>query len=224
MDRETPSVEFDFQITDYDDPALDTETAELLLRRLEAKSREVTPGMWKVTDCLNAHTAWGPGRERRRYRVYGVPLTVLGIFALVPGLMDPRIPSLIVAGGLAVFCGVWSLCLRERRPLAPPVSCQKEAAELLRTRREVDWVALQAEVRFDGTGWSVTTAEGSGRTTYEKLRNAFETERLWLLVDEENQALLLQKKDLVSGEVGDFLPYLQGKIINFNSPYEGESA
>lgn len=215
-------MEFRFQISAYDAPALEAETAELLRRRLEAYSRRAVPGMWKVTDTLNARAAKGPGIGKRRCRVYGVILIALGMFALVPGLMEPRIPSLILAGGFALAAGVWSLCLRERRPLRPPASCKKEAAELLKSRRETNWEALRAEVRFDETGWTAATAEGESRTPYENLRNVFETERLWLLVDEKNQALLLQKKDLLSGEAGDFLPYLQGKIIDRNLSYEGE--
>ncbi len=217
-------MEFVFRPSSYDGPALEAETAELLRRRLEARSRQVMPGMWKVTDKLNAHAAKGPGRRtRRRYKVYGVILIALGVFALVPGLMEPRIPSLIVTGGFAALMGVWCLCLRERRPLQPPASCRREAAALLKARRETDWDALRAEVRFDEAGWFVKTAEGESRTAYEDLRSVFETERLWLLVGGTEQALLLQKKNLVSGEAGDFLPYLQGKIINQSLPHKGES-
>ncbi|WP_297872041.1 YcxB family protein [uncultured Oscillibacter sp.] len=216
-------MEFVFRVSNYDAPELEFETAELLRRRLEARSRQVMPGMWKVTDKLNAHAAKGPGIGKRRYRVYGVILIALGIFALVPGLMEPRIPSLIVTGGFAALMGVWCLCLRERRPLQPPASCRREAAALLKARRETDWDALRAEVRFDEAGWFVKTAEGESRTAYEDLRSVFETERLWLLVGGTEQALLLQKKDLVSGEAGDFLPYLQGKIINQSLPHKGES-
>lgn len=217
-------MEFVFRVSNYDAPELESETAELLRRRLEARSRQVMPGMWKVTDKLNAHAAKGPGRRtRRRYKVYGVILIALGVFALVPGLMEPRIPSLIVTGGFAALMGVWCLCLRERRPLQPPASCRREAAALLKARRETDWDALRAEVRFDEAGWFVKTAEGESRTAYEDLRSVFETERLWLLVGGTEQALLLQKKDLVSGEAGDFLPYLQGKIINQSLPHKGES-
>lgn len=216
-------MEFVFRPSSYDCPALEAETAELLRRRLEARSRQAAPGVWRVTDKLNAHAAKGPGIGKRRYRVYGVILIALGIFALVPGLMEPRIPSLIVTGGFAALMGVWCLCLRERRPLQPPASCRREAAALLKARRETDWDALRAEVRFDEAGWFVKTAEGESRTAYEDLRSVFETERLWLLVGGTEQALLLQKKDLVSGEAGDFLPYLQGKIINQSLPHKGES-
>lgn len=217
-------MEFLFRLSNYDGPALETETVELLCQRLEARSRQVMPRMWRVTDRLNAHAAKGSGIGKRRCRVYGVILIALGIFALVPGLMEPRIPSLIGAGSFAVLAGGLEFCLAGvKRPLAPPAPCRREAAELLKLCRETDWDALRAEVRFDEAGWSVKTAEGESRTAYDHLRSVFETERLWLLVDKKDQALLLQKKDLVSGEAGDLLPYLQGKIINQNLSHKGES-
>ena len=150
-------MEFIFQVTNYNDPALDGEAAELLHQRLEAKSRQVAPGMWKVTDKLNARAAKGPGRERRlrRYRVYGVILIVLGVLALVPGLMEPRIPSLIVTGTLAVVWGVWSVSLRERKPLRSPASCRKEAAELLAGWRALGGPGAPGEGRVDGNRLSV---------------------------------------------------------------------
>ena len=208
-------MEFLFQISSYQDPALDAEAAELLQQRLEARSRQAVPGMWRVTDVLNTRADRGQGLEkrRRRYRIYGVFLLVLGIFALVPGLMEPRTPSLIGAGLFALLAGTAEFCLAgAKRTLAPPASCRREAAELLRTRRETDWGKLQAELRFDENGWSVTTAAGESRTSYEDLGGVFETERLWMLVYGEDLALLLQKRDLHTGEAGEFLPYLQEKI------------
>ena len=186
-------MEFVFCPSSYDGPALEAETAELLRRRLEVRSRQVMPGMWKVTDKLNAHAAKGPGIGKRRYRVYGVILIALGIFALVPGLMEPRIPSLIVTGGYAAVMGLWCLCLRERRPLRPQASCKKAAAELLKALRETDWETLQAEVRFDNAGWTVRTAKGSSQTAYDGLKRVFDPERLWLLIFGAEASLLLQK-------------------------------
>lgn len=206
-------MEFLFRLSNYDDPALETETAELLRQRLEARSRQVMPGMWKVTDKMNAHASEGREKRRKRYRIYGVVLLALGVFALVPGLMEPRVPSLIFSGGFAAVMGLWCLCFRERSSLQPPASCKKEAAALLKVRRETDWETLRAEVRFDEAGWSVHTAEDSSRTAYDQLWGVFETERLWLLAYEKNMALLLQKKDLVSGAAGEFAPCLRGKII-----------
>ena len=75
-------MEFVFRISRYDDPSLEEETTRLLARRLEIRSREAIPGLWKAIDNLNAYAAKGPGRETRRvrYRVYGVLLTSMGIF------------------------------------------------------------------------------------------------------------------------------------------------
>lgn len=209
-------AEFVFRMSNFNDPRLMDETAELLRQRLEAKSRRTAPWVWKVTDKLNDRPKADSAvqvRRRKRYRIYGVLLIALGVFALVPGLMEPRVPGLIWAGGWAIFAGLFSFYpAKERKPLAPPASCKKEAAALLKSRRETDWEALRAEVRFDETGWFVKTAGGGSRTAYEALRGAFETERLWLLVDEKEQALLLQRKDLASGAAKDFLPFLRARI------------
>lgn len=209
-------MEFVFQITNYDDPTMDAETAELLRQRLEARSREAAPGMWKVTDRLEAWAALAVKGHRRRYALQGAALIALGVFALVPGLMEPRVPSLILIGALSILAGLLTIYgTKVKLPPESPASCKKEAAELLKGRRETDWETLRAEVRFDETGWTVKTAEGESRTGYDQLRGVFESERLWLLVCEKDMAMLLQKRDLVSGETGNFLPCLQD-IVNQN--------
>lgn len=207
-------MEFIFRITDYSGPALEAETAELLRQRLEARSREAVPGMWKATDRLNARAAKGPGREkrRRRYRAYGVFLLALGVSALVPGLMEPRVPSLMAAGGFAAGMGLWCLCLRERKPLQPPASCRREAAALLAGRRAVDGPGAPVEVRFDENGLSVSAGEDREAVPYGDMTGIFETERLWLLAYGGERALLLQKKDLISGGAERFLPYVLDKL------------
>ena len=84
---------------------------------------------------------------------------------------------------------------------------KQETARLLQQRK------VRGEVRFDDSGAALMTGETQELADYQELTGVFETERLWLVVDEKSMALLLQKKDLVSGEADAFLPYLQGKII-----------
>lgn len=205
-------MEFIFQVTNYEDPALDGEAVELLRQRLEAKSRRTLPALWKLTDRLEARVK---GR-RRRYTLQGAAQIALGAFILVLGLMEPRVPILIFIGPLGILAGLLTIYgAKVKSPPEPPASCRREAAKLLKFPRETDWEALQAQVRFDETGWTVKTAEGESRTGYGQLRGVFESERLWLLVCEKDMAMLLQKRDLVSGETGNFLPCLQD-IINQN--------
>ena len=55
-----------FQISNYDDPAVERETAELLHQRLEAESRRRCPAMWNAIDRIRTHAAKGPARESGR--------------------------------------------------------------------------------------------------------------------------------------------------------------
>ena len=203
-------MEFFFQVTNYNDPALDGETVELLRQRLEAKSRRTMPGLWKLID----RAVLAVKNHRRGYVLRGAAMIALGVFSLVLGLAPPRSLSLTSVGVLAILLGLLTIDgTKVKWPPEPPTSCIKEAAELLAGRRAVDWSETSAEVRFDESGMIVSAGEGRETVPYGDMIGIFETERLWLLIYGEERALLLQKKDLISGEAGEFPPYLQGKII-----------
>ena len=204
-------MKFLFQISDYGNPALDAETAELLRQRLEAGSRRALPGMWKMTDRMNTYAGEGPGREKRRGRflVYGVVLIALGVFVFVPGLVEPRNPALLFVGAAAIVAGFLELFLARREKIAPvPASCKKEAEKLLESRRAVDWHNIEARVEFDEQGMNISSGEKRETVPYGQISELFESDHLWLLIYGDEKALLLQKKDLVSGDAGQFAPYI----------------
>ena len=131
-----------FQISNYDDPAVDRETAELLHRHLEDESRRRCPAMWNAIDRIRTHAAKGPARERRtvRCRIYGVFLLALGLLTLILGLMPPRTTDVIIVGGAVIIAGLLEFALaRGRTPPRIPASCKKEARKALELRRTVDW-------------------------------------------------------------------------------------
>ena len=207
-------MEFAFHLSPYDAPFLEEEAARLLAQRLEAHSREAVPGLWKAVDNLNAYAAKGPGRETR-YRVYGAVLIALGIFVLVPGLAEPRTPSLIAAGTIGIVSGILSFCLtRKKRAPSPPASCRKEAARLLSQRRSVDWTLPEnrTELRFDEAGLAILAGGKEEAVPYGEMTAVYEAERLWLLLCGGEQAILLQKKDLTKGDAAEFAPCLREKI------------
>ncbi len=116
-----------FQISNYDDPAVDRETAELLHRHLEAER-------WNAIDRIRTHAAKGPARERRtvRCRIYGVFLLALGLLTLILGLMPPRTTDVIIVGGAVIIAGLLEFALaRGRTPPRIPASCKKEARKAL---------------------------------------------------------------------------------------------
>ena len=157
-----------FQISNYDDPAVDRETAELLHRHLEAESRRRCPAMWNAIDRIRTHAAKGPAREKRtvRYRIYGVFLLALGLLTLVLGLMPPRTTDVIIVGGAVIIAGLLEFALaRGRTPPRIPASCKKEARKVLELRRAVDWEKRKTAIRFEDAGITICAPPGGERRT-----------------------------------------------------------
>ena len=207
-----------FQISNYDDPAVDRETAELLHRHLEAESRRRCPAMWNAIDRIRTHAAKGPkgpAREKRkvRYRIYGVFLLALGLLTLILGLMPPRTTDVIIVGGAVIIAGLLEFALaRGRTPPRIPASCKKEARKALELRRTVDWEKLKTAIRFEDAGITICTEENEEHLSYTRIKSAFESLHLWLVVCDDECALLLQKKDLRSGNADSFLSDIISKM------------
>ena len=203
-----------FQISNYDDPAVDRETAELLHQRLEAESRRRYPSIWKVIDRIRTHAAKGPGREKRtvRYRIYGLFLLALGLLTLILGLMPPKTTDVIIAGAAAIIAGLLEFALvRRRTPPRIPASCKREARKVLGLRRTVDWEKLKTTIRFENAGITICAEENEEHLPYTRIKSAFESLHLWLVVCDDEHALLLQKKDLILGETDKFFSYITSR-------------
>ena len=207
-----------FQISNYDDPAVDRETAELLHQRLEAESRQRCPTMWNAIDRIRTHAAKGPkgpAREKRkvRYRIYGVFLLALGLLTLILGLMPPRTTDVIIVGGAVIIAGLLEFALaRGRTPPRIPASCKKEVRKALELRRAVDWEKLKTTIRFEDAGITICAEENEEHLSYTRIKSAFESLHLWLVVCDDECALLLQKKDLRSGDADSFLSDIISKM------------
>ena len=189
-----------FQISNYDDPAVERETAELLHQRLEAESRRRCPAMWNAIDRIRTHAAKGPTHEKRavRCRVYGVFLLALGLLTLILGLTPPRITDVIIVGG--------------RTSSRIPASCKKEARKVLELQRTVDWEKLKTTIRFEDAGITICAEENEEHLPYTRIKSAFESLHLWLVVCDDECALLLQKKDLRAGNADSFLSDIISKM------------
>ena len=161
-----------FQISNYDDPAVDRETAELLHQHLEAESRRRCPAMWNATDRIRTHAAKGPAREKRtvRCRIYGVFLLALGLLTLILGLMPPRTTDVIIVGGAVIIAGLLEFALaRGRTPPRIPASCKKEARKALELRRAVDWEKLKTAIRFEDAGITICAEENEEHLSYTRI-------------------------------------------------------
>ena len=108
-----------FSITPLD-RALLPQVQTLLAKRVELDSRRRLPKLWDLTDRLNRAERAPQAvqvRRRRRRSILGVLCWALGLFLLLPGLVEPQ--SLLVpllTGAAAYGAGIAALW-RHRRTL-----------------------------------------------------------------------------------------------------------
>ena len=148
-----------------------------------------------------------------RYRIYGVFLLALGLLTLILGLMPPRTTDVILVGGAVIIAGLLEFTLaRGRTPPRIPASCKKEAQKALELRRTIDWEKLKTTIRFEDAGITICAEENEEHLSYTRIKSAFESLHLWLVVCDDECALLLQKKDLRSGNADSFLSDIISKM------------
>ena len=94
----------------------------------------------------------------------------------------------------------------------------RETAELLHRhleaesrRRTVDWEKLKTTIRFEDAGITICAEENEEHLPYTRIKSTFESLHLWLVVCDDEHALLLQKKDLILGETDKFFSYITSR-------------
>jgi len=200
---------FIFSMKSYDIEALTEQVAWMLQKRIELASRKCLPGLWKVTDKLNAVPRAAEAelkRRRERRRRWGGLFLVTGIFLFVPGVMKPQeLPVPLFAGLFAVFMGVMYLRKDDRKKNA----YEKQAKKLLGNLnaamegQKLRLVFYDSELALSGVG-------EDKKVSYTNMECALETNDLLGIVY-DNQLILLQKAELLLGAVEELAELLETK-------------
>lgn len=194
-------AKFTFQVTPCNAEALLPQISRALEKRTELLSRRQYPNLWKQTDRFNAMPR-NQNRSPLRTRILSILCLGLGIFLLVPGLMEPQelfVP--LAAGALAVAAGVgglWrSFAPRRDRFSAP-------ARKLLQTVGDA-----AGTVSFDDAGMELPWPDGTVRQIpYREFECAVECPDVFLLVYGDHVSVL-QKTDLAQGTATAFRAFLE---------------
>ena len=226
-------MEFIFQISTYNKEELAEQLSRALDRQMELSSRQRLPWLWKAIDgMINRPQATESVIRGRviRYKIYGVLFLAMGIFLLVPGLMEPQklmIP--LIAGIIAVGCGICYLRPLKKntdkhsqktsqKPWRKNINkrCQTASEKLLEGLQILEVKdSAPIHILFSEKGMEI----GEGQLIpYHSFNSFVETEELYLLTWNE-KVTLLQKRDLTVGTHQDFIQFLKEKV----SCYENAS-
>ena len=200
---------FIFSMKPYDVDTLFPQVAQMLQKRVELASRKKLPGLWKLTDKLNAVPRAPEAelkRRKERQRRWGGLLLVMGIFLFVPGVMKPQeLPVPLVAGFLAIVMGMLYLRKGDRKKK----SLEKKAKQLLE-KMNASMEGQKLRLIFYDAELAITGVGDDKKISYANMECALETADLFGLIY-ENQIVLLQKKELLLGNAEDFTKVLKEK-------------
>lgn len=219
---------FRFEIGPYDTGKLLPQLSRALELRTELYSRQRLPLLWRWTDWLRERNT-GRTERRLRARILSLLCLALGLFLLIPGLMEPRellTPLLVgAASTLAGLAGLWRS--RKRKESSPGQGAAHgpwrgrrnnpfdQAARKLLEGKE----ALSAEealsASFSQEGMVLSQGEIQlALVPYGDFTEVFETADAWLLIHGD-QAVVLQRKDLRGGDAAGLRAALSARIAGY---------
>lgn len=200
---------FIFSMKPYDAEILSDQVASMLEKRTELASRKRLPGLWKLTDKLNAVPRAPEAelkRRKERQRRWGGLLLVMGIFLFVPGVMKPQeLPVPLVAGFLAIVMGMLYLRKGDRKKN----SYEKKAKKLLENMN-ASMENQKLRLVFGDTEFVISGAGEDKKVSYADMECALETKDLFGLIY-DNQIIIVQKQELLLGNAEDLIKALKEK-------------
>ena len=200
---------FIFSMKPYDADALSSQVAWMLNKRTELASRKRMPGLWKLTDKLNAAPRAPEAelkRRKERQRRWGGLFLVMGIFLFVPGVMKPQeLPGPLIAGFLAIVLGMIYL----RRDDRKKNSYVKKAKQLLE-KMNASMEGQKLRLIFYDAELAITGVGDDKKVSYADMECALETAELFGLIY-DNQIIMVQKQELLLGNAEDLTKVLKEK-------------
>ena len=209
-------MEYIFNVTAIDCDPLLLQVSQALEKRTELLSRKNQPKMWKYTDKLHEKKKVPEAvskRRRVRMKAYGVVNLALGIFLLIPCLMDPKelvVP--LIVGVIATLLGTITLVSSRKTKKNPFLKSAKSLLDhsSMMPKGEVQVFFTDKEMRLK-------TVVNDAKTVlkedipYDNFEYMIETKDVFLITY-NHCAAILQKKDLNTYDVNDFLDYINSKL------------
>jgi len=197
-------MKFTFLLSPYEERNK-SQLFDALKKLAEMKSRKACPKMWAGIDKLDAVPRVSKStseKRRKRYKVYGVFLIILGLFAIIPGVMAPKeLLAVLISGTAAFLLGIVYL-------FEPQINSDKS----LHKETERIWSGYKAlhegkraTVVFKDTGiWE----NDQMLVSFAELLQAVFSQDM-ILLNWKKGFILLQKKDLQDADAVQFLEFMK---------------
>ncbi len=188
-------MKFQVKLSPYNTQKLEQQVATALEKMVERKSRAAAPAIWKLTDRLNARpkvTTEVQKKRATRRKIYGVIITALGLFILIPSLMDlEKMMGLMVVGAWATIFGIVHLIPRREKKN----QFLESARKLLNTEPPYESILFRNEEILLGNAIGMK---------YIEVTHLLETEDTYIVVFQKGMAVL-QKEYIPAGGFKEFM-------------------
>ena len=199
------------------DEVLLPQIAHALKTRIDSLSRLKYPAMREHADRAAAKDTPEKKASREkaaaiRHRLWGIVFTALGIFLVVPGMMEPgKLTLPLIVGAIAVLMGVKRLFGKyvsaEEKMMRRYEASARQLLNQLNRAQESGAPTLT----FDEETMTMTTPNGSEEVVpYTAMEYVIEEEDL-ILITFGTKITVIRQTEIVDGDIADFLPFMEDK-------------
>ncbi len=208
---------FLFEITPMRIEDYTTQVASALEKRTELLSRKEYPALWKKTDRLNdkQRKPTEPAKQSNKTsssKFLSILVIALGIFLLIPGLMQPKeLLGPLIIGVVSVLWGMLRLFGNRKNEKPLKSRFEKSAKLLLAGKDEIREGQFRIEFSEECMRMRECEKNENEDVAYTAFEAVIETADTFVLTF-GTRAIVLLKKDLLVGSVSDFSQFIMGKV------------
>ena len=199
------------------DEALLPQMAHALKTRIDSLSRLKYPAMWEQADRAAAKDTPEKKASREkaaaiRHRLWGIVFTALGIFLVVPGIMEPgKLTLPLIVGAIVTLMG-------GKRLFGKYISAEEKmmrryetsARQLLNQLNRVQESGAPT-LSFDEEAMTMTTPNGSEEVVpYTAMEYVIEEDDL-ILITFGTKVTVIRQTEIMDGDIAEFLPFMADK-------------
>lgn len=193
-------MEYTIITTKYNENKFMTQISQVLEKYQELKARAQHPKLWAMVDKINSMPRAEEKvliKRRKSEKIYGIVLVLLGLFLLIPSLMEP-----IMKGGVAISSinillgGLFLLRGKKKNSFIKPTE---------RLFQEYKNIPEGLKIFF---GEKEIKINEEISVLYEDINNVFTTEDFFVIFWNDRVSVF-QNKDLFNCNIEEFLDFIK---------------